>query len=353
VTALTEQPEWRSALADLRQARSILLLGASDTGKTTFVTWLANELQGQGQRVGIVDTDVGQSTLGPSTTIGLGIVNRPFRSLQEVAPVRLYFVGSTSPRAHLLPVLVGTKCLVDHARTLAVDQLIIDTCGFVTPGGGQALKQAQIALVAPDVLVCFQRANECEGILAAYRRGHRPQVIRFRVAKASRRRSIEERRLFRQRSWQRYFANSVPFTVPWEAVNLLETPLWRGKPLAPERYSALLQDGAPTILWAEQQDGDLLLVTDRHLAASDVAMLERAATRVRTWIATAFHGTLLSLLHTAGETQRLGVLQHIDFSRRCISILAPPGRGDIVGLQWSQTRLEFSADLGREFSSRT
>jgi polynucleotide 5'-kinase involved in rRNA processing len=165
---------------------------------------------------------------------------------------------------------------------------------------------------------------------------------------------MEERRLFRQRSWQRYFANSMPLIVPWEAVNLLETPLWRGKPLAPERYGALLQEGAPKILWAEQQDSDLLLVTDRQLAARDVAVLERAATRrVRTWTATAFHGTLLGLRHTAGETQRLGILQHIDFSRRCISILAPHCRGDIAGLQWSQTRLESGADLGRELSART
>lgn len=354
VTVPTEQPEWRRALANLRQARSILLLGATDTGKTTFLTWFANELHGQGRRVAIVDADVGQSSLGPPTTIGLGIVERPFRSLQELAPARLYFVGFTSPRAHLLPVLVGTKYLVDHARTLAVDHVIIDTCGFVTPGGGQALKQAQIALVDPDALVCFQRATECEGILVAYRRCHRPHVVRFRASKASRRRSIEERRLYRQHSWQQYFTSPTLLTLSWEAANLIDTPLWRGIPLAPERYRPLLQAGAPAILWAEQQDGNLLVVTEGRLAADDVAVLERAAAqRVRTWIAAAFHGTLLGLLNTAGETQQLGILQCIDFSSRCIDILAPPCQGEIAGVQWSQTCLGSGADLGREFSSRT
>jgi polynucleotide 5'-hydroxyl-kinase GRC3/NOL9 len=354
VTALTEQPEWRRALEDLCQARAILLLGATDTGKTTFLSWLANELYLQGRRIAIVDTDVGQSSLGPPTTIGLGVVDRPFERPQELAPVRLYFVGSMSPRAHLLPVLVGTKYLVDHARTLAVDHVIIDTCGFVTPGGGQALKHSQIALADPDALVCFQRASECESILVAYRRCRRPRVWRFRASTASRRRSMEERQLFRQRSWQRYFASPTPLTLSWEAVNLINTPLWRGTPLPPKRYRALLPEAASAILWAEQQDGDLLVVTEGGLAADDVAMLERAAAqRVRTWIAAAFHGTLLGLLNAAGETQCLGILQFIDFSHRRLSILAPPCQGEIAGVQWSQTCLESGAALGHEFAVRT
>jgi len=349
VTTLTEQPEWRRAFDELGQSRSILLLGATDTGKTTFLTWLANALHGQGRRVAIVDTDVGQSSVGPPTTVGLGIVERPFRRLQELTPVQLYFVGSTSPRGHLLPVLVGTKRLVDYARTLAVDHVIIDTCGFVTPGGGQALKHAQMALVDPEALICLQRATECESLLVAYRRGQRPHIWRFKASTASRRRSVEERQLYRQHAWERYFASATRLTLSWEAVNLIDTPLWRGLPLPPERYTALLPAGAPALLWAEQQDGDLLVVTEGRLAAAAVAALERvAAQRVRTWIGAAFHGTLLGLLHTTGETQRLGILQSVDFPRRRLGILAPPSREEIAGVQWGQTRLRSGADLGRE-----
>src|SRR5215510_7120516 len=103
VARLIEQPSWQAALDDLRRARTIMLLGATDTGKTTFLTWLANILLAQEQRLAIVDADVGQSSLGPPTTIGLGVVAAPFQSLQELMPVGLFFVGSTSPRSHLLP----------------------------------------------------------------------------------------------------------------------------------------------------------------------------------------------------------------------------------------------------------
>ncbi len=149
---------WGAVLESLQQAHTILLIGGTDTGKTTFLTWLANTLRAQGQRIAIVDADVGQSSLGPPTTIGLGLVLQPFQSLQELTPAALYFVGSTSPRGHFLPIVIGTKCMVDRARRSEVDQVLVDTCGFIGNDGGQALKRSQIDLVHPDMVVCLQRA---------------------------------------------------------------------------------------------------------------------------------------------------------------------------------------------------
>jgi polynucleotide 5'-hydroxyl-kinase GRC3/NOL9 len=149
VARFIEQPSWKAALDDLRQARTILLLGATDTGKTTFLTWLANILLVQERRIAIVDADVGQSSLGPPTTIGLSVVAEPFQRLQELPPAMLYFVGATSPRGHLVPMVVGTKRLVDCARKCDVGQVIIDTCGFISADGGQVLKHYQIDLVDP------------------------------------------------------------------------------------------------------------------------------------------------------------------------------------------------------------
>ena len=160
VATVIEQPSWKAALEDLRQARTILLLGATDTGKTTFLTWLANILLAQERRIAIVDADVGQSSLGPPTTIGLGVVAAPFQRLQDVPAVALYFVGATSPRGHLVPMVVGTKRLVDGAQRLEVGQVIIDTCGYISADGGQALKYYQIDLIDPDVVVCLQRGKE-------------------------------------------------------------------------------------------------------------------------------------------------------------------------------------------------
>src|SRR5919108_5103491 len=146
-----EQPGWQAALEDLQHARTILLLGGTDTGKTTFLTWLTNALLAREGRIAIVDADVGQSSLGPPTTIGLGVVAQALQHLQELPPTALYFVGSTSPRGHLLPVIVGTKRMVERAQRIEADQVIIDTCGFISADGGQVLKYYQIDLVETPI----------------------------------------------------------------------------------------------------------------------------------------------------------------------------------------------------------
>src|SRR2546422_11318686 len=60
------------ALEAAGEARVTLILGTSDTGKTSLAARLAGALAARGDRVAVVDADVGQSGIGPPTTHGLG-----------------------------------------------------------------------------------------------------------------------------------------------------------------------------------------------------------------------------------------------------------------------------------------
>jgi polynucleotide 5'-hydroxyl-kinase GRC3/NOL9 len=346
VARFIEQPNWKAALDDLRQARTILLLGATDTGKTTFLTWLANILLAQEQPIAIVDADVGQSTLGPPTTIGLSVVARPFERLQELPSARLYFVGATSPRGHLLPMIVGTKHLVDWARRLDVGQVIIDTCGFVSAEGGQALKHYQIEVVDPDVVVCLQRAQECEMILLALRYRQRPRLLRLQASHACRRRSMEERRQYRERALRTYLGKPKVIALSWADLNLVEAPLGGGTTLDIKGDKHLQHVRRPEILWAERRDGELQLVLQSRLSPDAVAKLARAVgMRVRTWLAEELHGTILGMLDEAGETLGIGILRHIDFACRRLEVLTAEGIEGIRRVHWSQTRWGLNSDL--------
>jgi polynucleotide 5'-hydroxyl-kinase GRC3/NOL9 len=346
VTAVIDQPSWHTALEDLQPARTILLLGATDTGKTTFLTWAANALRVQGRRIAIVDADVGQSSLGPPTTIGLGLVDQPFRSLQELTPAALYFVGCTSPLGRLVPVIAGTKRMVERAQRSEVDQVMIDTCGFISGGGGRALKHYQIDLVHPDVVVCLQRAHECEGILLAFRYCQRPRILCLPASQDCRRRAIEERRLHRERALHRYFAKPKIVTLSWDDLNLIDAPIGGG---APFDFRQVVHDRPlrmPAVLWAERRDNELQVVTHVGLAPEAVAELERATRmRIRTWLAQELHGTLLGLLDRAGETLGIGVLRDIQFPSHRIDVLVAEGIGGIRGIQWSCTRIGPGGEL--------
>src|SRR5579864_2236819 len=95
-------PEWRKLLSAFKQSGGLLfLLGTTNSGKSTLITWLSNELIKTGSRVAIVDTDIGQSHIGPPGTIGLALPDQPFRSLESLDPIALHFVGATSPPRHL------------------------------------------------------------------------------------------------------------------------------------------------------------------------------------------------------------------------------------------------------------
>jgi len=346
VATFIEPPGWGAAVENLQQAQTILLVGATDTGKTTFLGWLANTLQAQGQRIAIVDADVGQSSLGPPTTIGLGLVVQPFQSLQELTPAALYFVGSTSPRGHLLPVIIGTKRMVDRAQRLEVDQVIVDTCGFISEDGGQALKRYQIDLVYPDVVVCLQRASECEPILLAFRHCQRPRILRLQVSHACRRRDREERRLYRERSLQKYFAKPKIVTLSWHDLNLIEVPMGRGAVLDVERDLLHGQVRRPEVLWAERREGELQVFLQARLSADAVAELERGAgMRIRTWLAEELHDTLLGLLDEAGETLGIGILRHIHFTDHRFEVLTAGGIEGILGIHWSRTRVGPGGEL--------
>lgn len=344
-----EQSHWKAALDIAHTARTIFLLGATDTGKTTFLAWLANALYAHGQGVAIVDADVGQSSVGPPTTIGLGVMAQPIRTPQELAPIGLYFVGSISPRSHLLPMIVGTKRLVDRGHALGAAHVLVDTSGFIAGDVGRTLKQHKISLVAPDLIVCLQRASECEGILQAYRRSPTPQIMRLEAAVSCRRRGVEERRLYRESTLRRYFADAQLVAVSWEELNLVDTPLWRGRPLNATLQARLISHGLPKVLWVEQSEETLGLVTQERLSSKQVAEIEQTAgMQVRTWVAAELPGTLLGLLDEAGDTLGLAILRGVDFAGQKMVVLTPRCEEEIVGIQWSRTRLGPSGQLQEE-----
>jgi polynucleotide 5'-hydroxyl-kinase GRC3/NOL9 len=341
-----DQANWQAALDDLGQARTILLLGATDTGKTTFLTWLANRLLGQAQPIAIVDADVGQSHLGPPSTIGLSLVTTPFDSLQDLSPMKLYFVGATSPRGHLLPMIVGTKHLVDCARSLEATPVIIDTCGFISADGGQALQRHQIDVVDPDVVVCLQRARECEAVLLAFRYRQRPHILRLRASHACRRRSMEERRQHRERALRTYLGKPQVISLAWGDLNLVEAPLGGDTALDITGHRHLQDVGTPEILWAERQDGELHVVLPSRPCPDAMAKLARTVgMRIRPWFAEELYGTLIGLLDEAGETLGIGILQHLDFARRRLEVLTAEGIEGIRGVHWSRMRMGPSGNL--------
>src|SRR3990172_4611806 len=222
---MTIDPTWSEAVQQALNAKVILIIGETDTGKTSFTTFLANRLVERGLRVGVVDADLGQSDIGPPTTVGLGVLTQPVERLGEAEVIGLHFVGSASPQGHLLPTVIGTKKMVEKALRLGLDKVLVDTSGLIQGELGRALKQAKIDLVDPDLLLCLERHGECEHILRPYSGGSRPTIVRLAPAPAVKKRSQEERRLHRERTLQAYFHGARTLYLALTRVLLREPAL--------------------------------------------------------------------------------------------------------------------------------
>ncbi len=338
---MTPDPSWEAAIARAADARVLLVIGETDTGKTSFTTFLADALLDRGLSVGVVDADLGQSDIGPPTTVGLGRLRRSGEQLADAEVVGLYFVGSTSPQGHLLPTVLGTRLMAQKALRCGFDRVIVDTSGLVQGEMGRLLKQHKIDLVEPDVVLCLQRNGECEHILRAYETGSRPAVVRLASSGGTRRRSQEERRQHREKSLQTYLAAARPITLDLTRVVLRQPALYVGQPLPPrqvEDLAAILDD---MVLWAERRGSELVLVTPDPLKEPQVRQIQKRHEDLglANYSLDDFQGVVAGLDDANRETRGLGVVRSIDFAKQTLVVETPVPEGEIAAVRLGRHKL--------------
>jgi polynucleotide 5'-hydroxyl-kinase GRC3/NOL9 len=202
--------EWHDLLNVLKDEKATsILLGETDTGKSTLVRFLTFNLCQQGLKVALVDADIGQSLLGPPTTIGFSVFKSDPNWQLILSPPEIFFVGSITPEGHFPVHLKGVKKMVDKAASSGVDVILVDTTGFVLGEKGIELKRRKIDLIAPRFILALQKSDELEPILEHYKENALPRILRLPSSEQVRPRSMEERKAYRSNRFQEYFKHSV------------------------------------------------------------------------------------------------------------------------------------------------
>lgn len=193
---------WSRCTREIRRKKpkKVLVLGSTDSGKSTFIFYLIGSLLEEGFNCSLIDADIGQKDIGPPATVTLAEFSS-LRELERNGVGGMYFVGSTSPRGHFMPLLVGTKLLAEAAEG---EMAVVNTTGYIAYAGF-ALKSFKIELLVPEIVVAFQRRRELEALLKAH-----PHLSpsRLAVSPKARPKSFEERRLRRRDSFRRYFSSA-------------------------------------------------------------------------------------------------------------------------------------------------
>lgn len=233
-------PAWEAALSKPLRG-TILLLGAPDTGKSTLARYLYARLTAAGQRVAYLDGDPGQTSLGPPATMTLVMGTTP--EYPPGGPRWRRFVGSVSPRGHMLPMLVGAAALAEVVRNDGAVVLIYDTSGLVDPAqGGTALKLAKIDLLRPGTVIAIQREDELEPLLEPLRRFRWLRLHELRPSPAVEPRDPAVRRAHRADRFAAHFAGARPVLLRWDRL-----AVWPGPDFI-YRQLVALEDGDGFVL---------------------------------------------------------------------------------------------------------
>jgi polynucleotide 5'-hydroxyl-kinase GRC3/NOL9 len=137
------------ALGEMNQGK-VAVIGPTDVGKSTLCVYLVNRLLGQ--KMFIIDADVGQADLGPPTTIGRAASKNSITSLTELVPDARIFIGDTSPGQVKEKLIDG----IQRLSTGTEDALtIINTDGWIADPEAIQYKIDLITQTKPDLVIAL------------------------------------------------------------------------------------------------------------------------------------------------------------------------------------------------------
>jgi len=273
--------QWEALLAEIETGwRRVIIIGATDTGKSTLSQWLAQQLSSQG-RVAMLDADVGQSRIGPPATVGWRFA--------EAKQGEFYFVGDVTPAACPADCVAGTVRLVQRAERAGADYVIVDTSGFVDGPFALSLKKAKIELLSPALVVAIAPPRRLSHLTDPFIRDESIHTFALEPLTCCKEKPRQQRQRWRQQLFAAWLSGSHNQQIDW-------------------------------------QDRSLINLPDRH------HVQQAGADELR--------GLLIGLLDEQRIGQALGLLRTIDYHNRRLTILAPPEAQQAPTIQFGRLRLE-------------
>lgn len=162
-------PSISEAIGRAAAASSVFLIGGMDTGKSTTAVSITREALRRNRSVALVDADIGNSTIGPPTCVGLKIIRNESDIEDRRRADRLHFVGGLSPDRLVLQHVIATTAMA-RAGSESADLVIVDTTGTISGVVGQTLKYHKVELIRPDLVLALQRGGELEPVIGMLRR---------------------------------------------------------------------------------------------------------------------------------------------------------------------------------------
>lgn len=279
----------------------VLVLGPVDTGKTMLVRYLLGRWLEKRGAAALLDGDVGMAMSGPPGLVGLTLVRDVDTLGDRAGADRSWFVGSTSPRGALVPIVLGHARLGALARAERLP-VVVNTTGLVSGSESKELQLAIVDVIEPKLVIGLASDGGLEHLLRPIeRRGL--TVLRLPPSPRARPKPRSERSQLCAERFARHFEQATPRPLRLEDFCLEGTLLGSGTPLDDAGRAAIEQGLDSHVIEAELA-GDavaLVLASAPHEEGAAAAEKSVGGRRLHVIEAAETSGLLLGLLAADGE----------------------------------------------------
>ena len=150
----------------IEKFRTILLIGDTDTGKSSLATFIVNLALKKNLKPAVIDADMGQGDLAPPTAIGGTIIENPITDLRNLGAQIYEFIGNTSPVGFEDVTINAIKQIVKKITTDS-DICIINTDGYIH-NNGIDYKVKMAKKLRSDLVVCLGEKSIFESFRSKY-----------------------------------------------------------------------------------------------------------------------------------------------------------------------------------------
>ena len=343
---------WENAAKEvlsLKKPVTAIVIGGVDSGKTSFCTFLINEALKKKCKTGIIDADLGQSDVGPPSTIGCSFVSKPVKDLFDIGAENAYFVGLTSPSGAVRKVIAGLSELKNGVMGADVDFLVVNTDGWIEGKDATKYKIQLTEIVSPSVVVGIRQEDELTPILTALKE---VKVLSIDSPQLVRRRNREKRKILRELSYKKYLkqAKVHSFALSW--VKVEDSLMGTGNSVAPERVEQIKNLLGTRPIYSEETLNTIFIVLRRNQSVTEEQIKkiqERFGKKAKVIREGEEDGLLLGLQDERGKFLGIGILCGVDYKRRVMKVFTPINE-DVSTIRFGQVKVD---ENGRELGLST
>lgn len=315
----------------------ILILGASDRGKTYTLHQLAREAA-RTHKVALVDGDTGQSELGPPGTVS-------WAWMKPEGPQRggTRFVGALSPASAALEHVIALVEVVRLAEVAGANLLFIDTPGYVSGPGARRFLAALAQALTPSRILVLEKDGELGSLPSVLATLSGAELTALPVADAVVRKSPSVRATRRLLRLARALENATEQPLALEGLTTLGATLGTGTPVAPHlaRWAGTALN--LSAVYGEITDGTLSLFVASALRPGWESLVgpisdHFGVARVRLLSLTALEGTVLGLHDKTGRFLGIGRFLGLDPETQRLKLSSTASVEDLALLTFGRFR---------------